>query len=194
MFGWRGAFLLAVLLPVAILANALTVPIRNRIANRTLAALLVVPAGVATPWMIGFAGFYDRWQWLSYVPFSVNLAVPPLLWLFTHALTRGRGPRGAVWHLVPAARQAFYKIGQAVFPFEPTIGTLFDLTLAFGAVEYGAMALATLRRYRTELADLRSDDALYAAHWLGRAIVATLALLTIAIGYKIVGQFVSLGY
>ena len=194
MFGWRGAFLLAVLLPVAILASALTVPIRNRIANRTIAALLVVLAGVATPWMIGFAGFYDRWQWLSYVPFSVNLAVPPLLWLFTHALTRGRWPRGAVWHLVPAARQAFYKIGQAVFPFEPTIGTLFDLTLAFGAVVYGAMALATLRRYRTELADLRSDDALYAARWLGRAIVATLALLTIAIGYKIVGQFVPLGY
>ena len=107
VFGWRSAFLLAVLLPVAILASALTVPISNRIANRTLAALLVVLVGVATPWMIGFAGFYDRWQWLSYVPFSVNLAVPPLLWLFTHALTRGRWPRGAVWHLVPAAMQAF---------------------------------------------------------------------------------------
>ena len=194
VFGWRSAFLLAVLLPVAILATALMVPIRNRIANRTLAALLVVLAGLATPWMIGFAGFYDRWQWLTYVPFSVSLAVPPLLWLFAHALSRGHWPRRAVWHLVPAAVQALYKVGQVVLPFEPAIGILFDAILAIGAAVYGAMALATLRRYRAELADLRSDDALYAAHWLGRAIVAILSLLTIAIGYKIVGQFVPLGY
>jgi hypothetical protein len=59
--------------PTALLicATSVTFPIaialpqiaRNRTANRTLASPLIVLAVVIVPWMIGFAGFYDRWRW-----------------------------------------------------------------------------------------------------------------------------------
>ena len=107
----------------------LVTTLRNRIANRTLAALLLVLAGIATPWMIGFAGFYDRWQGLSFVPFSLPLAVPPLLWLFAQALTRGRWPPRGAWHLAPALVQAAAKVAQVWTGYLPALATAFDLAL-----------------------------------------------------------------
>ena len=58
VFGWRTALLTVVV--VQLVATALPRVLVNNLANRTLAALLVVLAGVLTPWLIGFAGFYDR--------------------------------------------------------------------------------------------------------------------------------------
>lgn len=194
VFGWRSAFLLAVLLPVMVLAGALAGTMRNRLANRTLAALLIVLAGIATPWMIGFSGFYDRWQWLSYAPFSINLAVPPLLWFFTHALATGRWPVHAGWHLAPGVAQAVYKVSQVIVPYQPTVGMILDASLAVSAWVYGTRSLTMLARYRLALAEVRSDDARYAAHWLSRAVVAVLILLVIALAYKIAGTLVPLGY
>lgn len=194
VFGWRSAFLLAVLLPVIALALALCGTLHNRLANRTLATLLAVLALYATPWMIGFAGFYDRWPVLTYVPFALNLAVPPLLWFYASALVEGHLPRRAWLHLLPAMMQAIYRIGRTALPPQPVVEFLFDIALATGALVYGLAALRILRRYRHALADLRSDDARFAAHWLSRAIVAVLALLTLTVGYKVAGQFVALGY
>ena len=180
VFGWRSALLLAALAPLVPIGIGLVTTLRNRIANRTLAALLLVLAGIATPWMIGFAGFYDRWQGLSFVPFSLPLAVPPLLWLFAHALTRGRWPPRGAWHLALALVQAVAKVAQVWTGYLPALATALDLAL--------------LRKFRAFLAEERSDDRLYAGIWLSRAIVAVLALIAIAFAYKLAGLFVPLGY
>jgi len=77
VFGWRTAVLTvaaAILLPLAV---GLSASFHNRLAARTLAALLIVMTGVFVPWLIGFAGFYDRWWWLTFAPFSNALLVPP---------------------------------------------------------------------------------------------------------------------
>ena len=67
----------------------------NRTANRWLALLIVAVAALITPYIIGFAGFYDRWHWLSFAPFNYTLAFGPLLWLYATSLT-GRAP-APVW-------------------------------------------------------------------------------------------------
>ena len=177
VFGWRSALLLAALAPLVPIGIGLVTTLRNRIANRTLAALLLVLAGIATPWMIGFAGFYDRWQGLSFVPFSLPLAVPPLLWLFAHALTRGRWPPRGAWHLAPALVQAAAKVAQVWTGYLPALATAFDLALLVSALWYGWRSLALLRAFRAFLAQERSDDRLYAGIWLSRAIIAVLALI-----------------
>ena len=48
-------------------------------------------AALITPYIIGFAGFYDRWPWLSFTPLSYTLAFGPLLWLYAATLC-GRPP------------------------------------------------------------------------------------------------------
>ncbi|MDP9103609.1 MAG: AraC family transcriptional regulator, partial [Pseudomonadota bacterium] len=92
-FGWRTALLSVAVAQLLILATAIVQAPVNRTANRALAALLVVLAGVLTPWMIGFAGFYDRWHWLTFAPFSIPLAVGPLIWIYVLTLADGAPPK-----------------------------------------------------------------------------------------------------
>ena len=190
---------------VLTLALALTRTLVNRTANRTLAALLIVLAGIITPWMIGFAGFYDKWRWLSFAPFQVTLAVAPLMWLYVRALVDGVWPARGWRHLLPAAVQFGY--GAVCFIALPivlkdrwldassaTIGRAFDAGTIVGLATYGIAGLRTLRDYRAALAAARSDGHRYAGRWLAAAIGATLVLLPIWTGYAIWDAADPLGY
>lgn len=179
-FGWRTAVLLcAVLVTLPIIAGLCRSDI-NRPANRTLAMLLLVLLGVITPWMIGFAGFYTRWQWLTFLPVAMPLLVPPLAWLYGYALVHGRWPACGWWALAPGtAHFAVMLIGFCLplkpkLAFSEAVGPWINVIVALAlAVGFG-IALVTLRRdfhrYTHWLSDQRSDDARYATRWLGRAI------------------------
>ena len=60
---------------------------RNRAANRWLAALLALLAMRVVVYVIGYAGFYDAYPWLSFAPFDLALCFGPLLWF--HVPFRG---------------------------------------------------------------------------------------------------------
>jgi hypothetical protein len=59
-FGWHTAVLSCAALVTGPIIVGLLMANLNRAANRTLGMMLLVLAGVIAPWMIGFAGFYDR--------------------------------------------------------------------------------------------------------------------------------------
>ena len=107
-FGWRTAILAVAFVQLLLLAVALVPPLRNRVANRTLAVLLIILAGMITPWMIGFAGFYDKWRELSFLPVAISMAIAPLSYLYVHSLVTGRWPARGWRHLMPAAVQFAY--------------------------------------------------------------------------------------
>lgn len=119
VFGWRTAVLSIAFVQLLLLAAALLRPIQNRLANRTLAVLLVVFAGEITPWMIGFSGFYDKWQWLSFAPFAISLAIAPLTYLYVVALITGGWPRRGWLHLAPASVQFIYLAGAFLLLRQP---------------------------------------------------------------------------
>lgn len=76
----------------------------NRAANRWLALLIVSVAALMTPYIIGYAGFYERWPWLSFAPLSYTLAFGPLLYLYASTLT-GTHPDRLWPHFLPVAVQ-----------------------------------------------------------------------------------------
>lgn len=204
VFGWRTAILTvaaAVLLP---LAAALSASLRNRLAARTLAALLVFMTGVFVPWLIGFAGFYDRWWWLTFAPFSNALFVPPLLYLHACALVTGRWPRSAWRHLLQGAVQFGYQAAAFLLPtplkhrwadLAYSAGdTIVAALLALSFVVYGAWTVQLLRRYRMALAQERSDDAVFATAWLTRAAITYPLLAIVWAGYLLVNAVTPLGY
>ena len=204
VFGWRTAILLIVVAQALLVAGGLWRVLQNRLANRTLATLLVVLAGVLTPWMIGFAGFYDRWRWLTFASFSISLAVAPLLWMYVQALTTGRSPKAAWRHLLPAAVQASIltlsfllpmrlKTPWAAIALDPLSVTT-SLGAAAGLAAYGAAGLSLLAPYRRALAQVRSDDARFAARWLSRALTAALLLLVVWSVYALWDAVSPLGY
>jgi AraC-like DNA-binding protein len=205
VFGWRTAVLFVAFVQLLLLAGALTRPLRNRVANRTLAALLVVLAGMITPWMIGFAGFYDRWRWLTFAPFAVSLAIAPLAWLYLHALVHGSWPARGMRHLIPAALQFAYLAGAFLILRQPFKNEwLTQSSMAYDAITgagvvaglaiYGRAGLTLIRRYREHLSGQRSDDHRFALAWLGRAVGALFVLLALWAIYGIADLIEPLGY
>ncbi|WP_037497866.1 helix-turn-helix domain-containing protein [Sphingomonas jaspsi] len=205
VFGWRSAVLLVAFVQLLLLAAALMRPLRNRIANRTLAALLIVLAGQITPWMIGFAGFYDRWQELSFVPVAIPLAIAPLAYLYVHALVVGAWPERGWRHLLPGAVQFAYLAGCFLLLRQPlkndwlveaSVG--YDLIVGTGVVvglaAYGRAARRLVRDYGERLASQRSDDHRFALNWLIRAVAALFLLLAVWTVYGVWDLVSPLGY
>jgi len=203
-FGWRTAVLTVAVVQLLALAPALCRVLANRIANRTLAALLIVLAGIVMPWLIGFAGFYDRWRWLTFAPFQITLAVAPLIWLYVQALVNGRWPPNGGRHLIPAAVQAIFLIASFLLPMpikdrwseviHQPYSIAADLATIAGLGWYGVAGLRLLGSYRKRLATQRSDDHRFAARWLSRAIGATLLLLPVWAGYSLWDAVAPIGY
>ncbi len=195
VFGWRTAILGLVSLQVLLLAAALLGAPRNRAANRILGGLLVVVVGLLTPFTIGFAGFYDAWPWLSFAPFAVPLAIGPLAWAYSVALTTGRAPRRLRLHLAPAMAQFAYQSACFALPLaakdfwndrvhEPFVDPLVSGATLIGMAAYCIAALRRLGRYRAGLAAVVSDEHRYAAGWLGRYLGATIVALAVWSGFQ----------
>nr|WP_315380312.1 helix-turn-helix domain-containing protein [uncultured Sphingomonas sp.] len=203
-FGWRTAVLTVAAVQLLAIAIGLTRVLANRVANRTLAMLLIVLVGILAPWLIGFAGFYDRWRWLTFAPFQITLAVAPLIWLYAHALVTGSWPARGWRHLLPAVAQATFLSASFLLamPLKMRWSDLVhhaysvatDLATLAGLACYGIAGLRLLRRYRARLAGQRSDDHRFAARWLSRAMAATLLLLPIWAAYALWDAVAPIGY
>lgn len=203
-FGWRTALLLVLFVQLLLLAAALLRVIQNRSANRTMAALLIVLAGVITPWIIGFAGFYDKWMWLTFAPLQINLAVAPLFYLYAHALLTGGWPPHGRWHLAPAIAQFLFYLGSFLLPFDAkmqwaelafsTIDLITGIGIIAGFGYYASASIYLLRAYRRALASARSDGHRYAARWLERAIAALALLMLVWTVYLVWDWILPLGY
>lgn len=195
-FGWRVAILGVAALQLLILAAALCAPAPNHLANRLLAAVLIVMAGLLTPYVIGFAGAYDAWRWLTFAPFAITLALPPLLYGYTSALVRGRRPDRFFLHLAPAAVQFVYFLIAFALPLDIKwswytsghrhwIGPAFDLLLLVSLAVYCVAALRLLQAYRRRLADQRSDGDRFAAGWLSRVILALIGTFLLYLAFTL---------
>jgi hypothetical protein len=86
----------------AVVAALLLRTRQNRGANRVLAALIAIVVLRLVPYIIGYAGYYDAYPWLSFAPFDLPLAIGPLLWLYVMRLTSDALPSSWQLHLVPA--------------------------------------------------------------------------------------------
>ena len=158
---------------------------RNKAANRWLALLIVAVAALITPYIIGYAGFYEKWPWLSFAPLSYTLAFGPLLYFYTATLVGARPM--PVWpHFVPVAVQ--FLAYAAVFPFPlptkdwwntvahaPIIDPAFDIAALVSITTYSTAAYYRYRAYRAWLDENRTDGVDFEPNWI-RDFLAALAL------------------
>ena len=171
-----------------LLAGLLLRARRNTEANRWLALLIIAVAALITPYIIGYAGFYDKWPWLSFAPLSYTLAFGPLLYLYTATLTGSRPAR--VWpHFVPLAVQ--FVAYAAVFPLPletknwwndiahaPIIDPAFDIAALTSIAAYSAVAYQRYDAYRVWLGETRTDGVDFEPSWI-RNFLAALGLIAV---------------
>lgn len=168
----------------------------NRAANRLLAAAIVVLALKLAPYMLGFAGFYDAYPWLSFAPFSFGLALGPLLWLHVYRLTEGRLPPGAALHLLPAALQAAYYL--VLFPLPQATKDAFASTVDGPWVQpvetwlelaslgvYLALAWRRHRRYQAWLDQTLSNREQFRLPWLGQLLQVLAGVLPVWVAFEL---------
>jgi AraC-like DNA-binding protein len=189
--------LLVLALQAALLAIALLRQRENLLSNHYLAALLIVLAGMLTPFIIGYAGFYDAYPWLSFAPLALPLAVGPLLYAHIHALVLGR--RAARIHfLLPALHFAYLAICfmlplttknriDAVFQ-TPILDPIMSAAVLASMAGYGAAGFRMVGRYARS-ARGRSGAERRAA-WLKRSLAAFFLLLAARGGVELWDNFI----
>lgn len=154
-FRLRSISLLLGAFQALVLAVLLAASRRNAAANRLLAALLGVIVLRITPYIIGFAGFYDAYPWLTFAPLELSLAIGPLLYLYVRRLTDGPLPRGWAVHLLAPAVQLGYYAGAFSLPLETKWAWndavhepwLFPLETAAALISFSVYLAAAWRRY-----------------------------------------------
>lgn len=188
-FGAMSIALLIFAVQALVLAGALVSRPVNRRANAYLAGLLVVIAGMLTPFVIGYAGFYDAFPWLSFAPFAVPLAVGPLLYGHVRASLTGR--RIGTGHFLLPGLQFAYQASCFPLPLEtknwidsnihqPYVDTPLSVAVVVSMGSYALAALTLVRRAKSDGA--RRTAALTR---LKLAIGVVLVLVTARAGYDV---------
>ncbi|MEO0365906.1 MAG: helix-turn-helix domain-containing protein [Pseudomonadota bacterium] len=110
-FDWRTALLLLLVAPLLPIMAALSVRSAEKRAAMFFCAWLLCWVLLTTPSIIGFAGAYQNFPWLTFAPFDTELWLGPLLYLYTLSLTRRDMPsRWWLWLLPGAAQTTYYTL------------------------------------------------------------------------------------
>ena len=167
----------------------------NRAANRWLAAVVIIVVLRMMPYVIGYAGFYDAYPWLSYAPFEVSLALGPLLWFHVWRLTGPDLPPRWWMHLIPGIVQFAYRCVIFVQPLawknawdsNVHVTSIEPAESLFALVSLGFYIWLAAQRYRTYqrwLVTNVSDRDEHRQPWLRNTLIAMGITLFVTAGFE----------
>ncbi|HST44825.1 MAG TPA: helix-turn-helix domain-containing protein [Luteimonas sp.] len=189
----------------ALVALLLAVSRRNAIANRLLAGVIMVIVLKLGPYVLGFAGFFDAYPWLSFVPLSFGLALGPLLYLHVVRLTSGRLPPRWGWHLLPAALQFGYYLVMFAQPLAvknawadrvdaPWIDPAETWLELASLLSYLALSLRQHRRYQAWLDATLSNRDQFRIQGLRNVLVLMAVILPLWAAYEAASALLQFDY
>ncbi|HEY3637101.1 MAG TPA: AraC family transcriptional regulator [Rhizomicrobium sp.] len=189
----------------AVVAGLLLLRPHNRTANRFLAALLIVAVLRLMPYVLGFAGFYDAYPWLSFAPFDLALSIGPLLYLYVRRLVTTALPRHWWLHFLPAAADLLYTVWAFLLPLadklrwnddlhRPYIDPAERLAAIVSLAVYLFLAVRFRQRYGEWLAENLSDREEHRQPWIGTILGALCLWLFITAGFDLADGVFGLSY
>ncbi len=157
----------------------------EKIANRFLAAFLVVVVLNFSPVVIGFMGAYDKWPWLSFYPFKTELYFGPLLYLHAYALMSQK-KIGYQWlFLLPGVVQTSYYISVVIsYPnyldrwkyggdyHSPYVSHFETFAILFSLLIFLHACWKLIKRYNYFLLQTQSAAQRFKPVWLNRFLPA----------------------
>lgn len=192
-FGPMSITLLICAVQGMVLAVLLMAAKRNQKANRYLALVIMAVVALITPFIIGYAGFYDKWPRLSFAPFSYTLAFGPLIYFYTISLVDAQPKR--TWpHFIPVLIQ--FLADALVFPLPletknwwdgvanaPIISPVLEGATLLSVATYGAVAYQRYRGYRRWLDDNRTDGVDFDPSWVRNFLIVLAAVAVVWFGF-----------
>ena len=185
-----------------ILATLVATGRGNHTANRLLATLVGLISLRLAIYVLGFAGMYDDYPWLTFAPLDVSLSFGPLLWLYICALTRGQLPEHWKRHFIPAAMQFAYFCTTFALPIDAKLqwyrGEHLDIVEPLGLaallLSSSAYLVATWRRqrgYQRWLDERFADRDQWRLGWLTAIVTAFAITLGAAVVAAIINQIIA---
>ncbi|MDX2220008.1 MAG: AraC family transcriptional regulator [Burkholderiales bacterium] len=199
-FGAMSIILLLGALYGVLVAAMLWWSARNRLANRFLALLILVIVARLLPYIIGYAGYYDAYPWLSFAPWNVSLAFGPLLFLYVWCLTRPLPARWG-WHFLPVAIQFVYYCVMFMQPLafkndwdthwqRPIIGPIQTVATFASLGVYWWLSLTHYRAWQRWLEAHVSDREDQHLEWVRNFLIALGATLAVWMAWEAFEAFV----
>jgi len=195
---WRSALLGLI---IVCSAAALVSLIRRGIERRAALwfAMFVLSGGVSViPMVIGFAGAYDIWPGLTFLPTQMALFFGPAIALHARELILGPQPRRALWLFAPGLAYWLYQLWaftmlgdyRAKWAFTAAYHDPFIYPIAMTiAFVLTALCLAHVARlqglYINWLRDNHSDDDEFSPSWLTHLTIFS-ALVTVVWGFEFI--------
>ncbi len=198
--GWRTALLFALSATTALAALIIGVRAAERPAFLWLTALLCIWCWHTIPFIIGFAGAYNAFPWLTFAPFSMELWFGPLLYLHAFTLAYGKLRPCHWWWLAPGAAQfvyycvCFLALGDAPAKFafsiafhEPYITPVESILGLCLGIAGMVLVVRLAGRYKRWLEQRHAAADAYDPTWLKRFVMVTCLAIAIWGGFEIWG-------
>ena len=207
VMNWRSAMLAIIMLCAIIsLAYLYSREIERR-AVAWLGAFVMAAIVSGIPVVAGFAGAFDVWPWLTFLPTQMTLLFGPLIYLHARALMLG-GPNGRLWWLlVPGGVYWLYQLWaflflgdyQAKWAFNEAVHYPYVLPVVFyaglGLMAWALFAIWRMRtRYLAWLQDHHSDDDAFDPAWLTHLIAIGVPLVIVWSLENVLGRMLDLNY
>ena len=203
VFGWRTAIMTVMVLQLLVFTGLLLARSVEPIADRLMAALFVVIIGVLCQQLIGFAGFYDAYPWLSFAPLNNAMFIGPLIAAYVYRLTVGPLKRWWIWPFLPGALVLVYRTVLFAQPLDrkeawaetvhrPYLLEPFsklEVMIAIGGLIYAAFLLRRYRIWLSENSSVKAEYDLTGLGWvLGLIGLATLGPLIVVTAESVFGR------
>ena len=207
IMNWRslalgGIVLFAQLAQLYLLAKGI-----ERKATIWLALFMAAIAVNVSPMVIGFAGAYDIWPGLTFLPVDLTLFFGPLIYFHARQLMEGISPAEQFWWLAPGFAHWFYQLWaftmlgdyRAKWAFNDAVHEpyIFPLTSLL-AIAINAWALWTVwrmrQRYLTWLEASRSDGEDFDPVWIKHFLVLGAIAAVIWVGETVLYLTLGLSY
>ncbi|MCY7380748.1 MAG: helix-turn-helix domain-containing protein [Gemmatimonadaceae bacterium] len=174
----------------------------NVLANRLLGTLVALVALRLMPYVLGYAGGYDLYPWLTFAPFDLSFAFGPLIWAYVVALTTGAAPRRWRRHAVAPAVQLTYALVCFSLPLRlkwswysgTNLQIIEPAGLLIGLLSLGGYLLASWRHlagYQRWLHTQFSNTETWRLDWLHHLLAGVAATLLIGVAFALVSWIIT---
>ena len=207
VMNWRSALVGLVIVCSLVCLGHLYRRQTERPATLWLIAFALTAFATGIPMLIGFAGAYDIWPGLTFLPTQVPLWFGPLLYFHAHALMVGPPPQQARWLLLPGVVYWLYQLWaftclgdyRSKWAFNDSVHD--PIVVPIVIVVSVALTLWSLvkiwqmrGRYLEWLEANRSDDDVFRPVWLTRFMLIAVPLAALWILENTVGPALGLNY
>lgn len=186
--------------------------VNDEVADKWLSIFLVLSVLYISPWMLGFAGWYDNQPYrdiLFYTPFQHLYFIGPVIFFYLQSLLNPsfHFTRRDWWHFLPGIGYLFYALVIVVIDKlvlkeyfflanmqDPDFEDWYQVTGFISMLLYFLASIRYYNRYKKLMVQVVSNADVVVFNWVRNFLVAFFTILVIRTFFMVLSIFIELDY